>query len=135
WRDPALPVGQTFTDPAAGVSVTTEWVTPTQAGVTVRFEVAVTISTDQLSYTRNQSVPIKATMRSGGSPFAKPNVTFTITKPNGAVAMGTATTGTDGTATYNLRLRRDDPVGTYQAGAVATKGAQSGSAATTFAVQ
>jgi hypothetical protein len=135
WHDPALVVGQSFHDPEAGVTMTTAWVNGTAAAVTVRFEAAVTVSTDQPSYTRNQSVSIKAIVRSGGSPVAKANVTFTITKSNGAVAMGTATTGTNGTATYKLRLRRDDPVGTYQAGAVATKGEQSGSAATIFMVQ
>src|SRR5881397_2065356 len=100
--------------------MTTDWVNGTAASVTVSFgsngAANLTISTDQPSYTRNQSVSIKATVRSGGSPVAKANVTFTITKSNGAVAMGTATTGTDGAATYKLRLRRDDPVGTYQAG-------------------
>src|SRR5262249_25698096 len=36
WSAPALPVGQTFTDPAAGVTVAADWVTATQASVTVQ---------------------------------------------------------------------------------------------------
>jgi hypothetical protein len=65
WRDLALTVGQTFTDPDAGVSVTTEWVTPTQAGVTVQFAgtgstasspTVVSVTTNQTSYTTGQTV-------------------------------------------------------------------------------
>jgi basic membrane lipoprotein Med (substrate-binding protein (PBP1-ABC) superfamily) len=82
WRDPALPVGQTFTDPAAGVSVIAEWVTPTQAGVTVRFAdtgstptspANLSVTTDQSSYTTGQTVAMSATVKaSNGSPVAKP---------------------------------------------------------------
>jgi hypothetical protein len=135
WRDPALVVGRDFHDPEAGMTLTTEWVTPTEAAVTVRFETAVTVSTDQPSYTRSQAVSVRATVRSGSSPVANAAVIFTVTKSSGAVVTGTATTGSNGIATYKLRLRRDDPVGTYQARGVATKGAQSGSAATTFTVR
>jgi hypothetical protein len=138
WRDPALAVGQTFTDPEAGVTITAEWVTGTGAAVTVRFDgvgtdptAAVTVSTDQQSYTLNQSVSLKATVRSGGSPVANTAVTFTIKKPTGAVVKGTATTASNGTAVYKLRLKRGDPVGIYQADA----GALSAAAATNFTVQ
>jgi hypothetical protein len=133
--DPALVVGQTFDDPDTGVTMTTEWVTRTEAAVTVRFGGVVTVSTDKPSYTRNQSVSIMATVSSGGSPIADADVTFTVTKSNGAVVTGTATTGTNGTAVYKLRLTRQDPVGIYQVGAVATKGALSTSGSTTFTVQ
>jgi len=133
WRDPALVVGQSFHDPEAGVTLTAESVTGTGSAVTVRFEAAVSISTDRSSYTRNQSVSVKATVRSGGSPVRNANVTFTITKSNGAIVKGTATTGTDGAATYKLRLRRDDPVGRYQAGALAPSSGASG-VATSFTV-
>ena len=135
WRDPALVVGQSFADPDAGVTMTTEWVSAIGAAVTVRFDVAVTVSTNQPSYTRNQSVSVKATVSSGGSPVANAAVTFTITKSTGALVTATATTGTNGAAVYKLRLSKQDPVGTYQAGAVATKGTMSGRGTTHFTVQ
>ena len=91
----------------------------------------LTVSTDQPSYTRNQTVSIKATVRSGGAPVANANVTFTVKKSTGAVVTATATTGSNGTAIYKLRLTKKDPVGIYEADA----GALSGSAATNFTVR
>jgi hypothetical protein len=65
-------VGQSFTDPEAGVTITRESVSRTGAAVTVRFGGAgsvstatVTVSTDQPSYALNQTVSIKASVRSG----------------------------------------------------------------------
>jgi hypothetical protein len=133
WRDPALVVGQSFQDIQAGVTLTTEWVTDTGAAVTVRFDETMTITTDRPSYTRNQSVSVKATVRAGGTPVANVDVTFTVTKANGTVVRGSARTGTDGAASYKLRLRRDDPVGTYQAAGVANASGTPG-AATSFTV-
>jgi uncharacterized protein YfaS (alpha-2-macroglobulin family) len=134
-------VGKSFEDPEAGVTLTTEWVTGTEAALTVRFgsgatgQPTVTVTTDQASYTRGQSVSITAKVTAGGSPIANAPVSFTVTKPNGAVVTASGTTATDGAAVYNLRLRKQDPLGTYQAGAVATKNGTSGSAATTFTVK
>src|SRR6185503_3178420 len=56
WQDPALVVGQSFQDPQAGVTLTTEWVSDTGATVTVRFDETMKILTDRSSYTRTQSV-------------------------------------------------------------------------------
>jgi uncharacterized protein YfaS (alpha-2-macroglobulin family) len=95
----------------------------------------VTLSTDRPSYTPGQTVSLTATVRSGGSPVINATVTFSVTKPTGAVVTGTATTGSNGTAVYKLRLRRQDAVGLYGAGAVGTKNARSGSATTSFTVQ
>lgn len=140
WYDFALVPGQSFQDPTAGMTITTEWVTSTGAAVTVSFNAVqtvptVAVSTNQASYTRSQTVAVTATVNSGGSPVANASVSFTITKPNGAVVTATGTTGTDGTAVYKLRLRKQDPIGTYQAGAAATANGMSGSGATSFTVQ
>jgi hypothetical protein len=143
WFDPSLAAGQTFQDPAAGVTITTDWVTSTQAAVTVQFggtaptgNVAVSVATSQPSYSQGQTVPITATATAGGSPTANVSVKFTITKANGAVVAGSATTGTNGTAVYTFKLKRTDPFGTYQVGVVATPiNATSANAATTFTVQ
>jgi uncharacterized protein YfaS (alpha-2-macroglobulin family) len=91
----------------------------------------VTVATDQTSYTRNQSVSIKATVRSGSAPVANTTVNFTVKKSNGSLVTGTATTGSNGTAIYKLRLTKKDPVGNYEAEA----GAMSATAATNFMVQ
>jgi len=91
----------------------------------------LTVSTDQPSYTRNQTVSIKATLRSGGAPVANANVTFSVKKSNGAVVTATSATGSNGTAVYKLRLSRKDPVGIYEADAAA----MSASSATNFMVQ
>jgi hypothetical protein len=135
WNDPALVVGQTFQDPETGLTMTTDWVSGTGAAVTVRFEAggpaAVTVATDQTSYTRNQSVSIKATVGSGGTPVANATVNFTVKKSNGTLVAASATTGSDGTAVYKLRLTKKDPVGNYEADAAA----MSASAATIFMVE
>jgi len=141
--DPTLAAGYSFSDPAAGVTITTDWVTATQAAVTMTVSTnstpstspTVKVATDQPSYTGNQTVSITTTMISGGSPVPGASVTFTITKSSGAIIMANATTGSNGAAVYKLRLKKQDPVGTYQVGAVAKKDALSGSAATNFTVQ
>ena len=75
----------------------------------------VAVSTDKASYARNQTVTVTAAVSSGGSPVSGASVTFTITKQSGATVTGSATTGTNGSAVYKYRLKRQDPAGTYQA--------------------
>jgi hypothetical protein len=135
WYDPALVEGQSFSDPDAGVIITTKSVNGTGAAVSVTFGSAgpatLTVSTDRSSYTRTQSVSIKATVGSGGAPVANTTVNFTVKKSTGAVVTGKATTGANGTAVYKLRLKRQDPVGIYEADVAAL----SADAATEFTVQ
>jgi hypothetical protein len=113
----------------------TGYAASTAATYVIGPSVSVTVATDKPNYTRTQTVFVNAKVNAGGAPVAGAAVNFTVTKSNGAVAAGKATTGSDGTAAYKLRLKRQDPVGTYQAGAVATENAQSGSANTSFTVQ
>ena len=135
WYDAALAGGQSFVDSDAGLTMTTDWVSGTGASVTVSFgsggAANLTVSTDQPSYTRNQMVSIKATVRSGGAPVANATVNFSVKKSNGAVVTATATTGSNGIAVYKLRLSRKDPVGIYEADVAA----MSASSATNFMVQ
>jgi uncharacterized protein YfaS (alpha-2-macroglobulin family) len=91
----------------------------------------VSVSTDQPSYSLNQTVSVKATVNSGGSPVAKVPVSFKIKKSTGSVVTANATTGPNGVAVYKLRLSRKDPVGVYEADAATT----SANAATNFLVQ
>ena len=134
WWDPALVAAQSFNDPSAGVTITAESVTATGASVTVQLSTptnAVTATTDRLTYSRGQTVYVTARVSLAGAPVANASVTFSITKSTGAVVTGTATTGADGTAVYKVRLRKQDPVGTYQAAVTAAKSTST----TTFMVQ
>jgi gametolysin peptidase M11 len=138
WRDPGLAVGQTFADPDAGVTITTNWVTSMAAEVTVSVTGTgttptgtVSVTTDQPSYSTSQTVLVKASVQSGGAPVSGAAVSFTIKKPTGTTVKGTATTGADGTAVYNLRLKRTDPAGLYEA----TAARPSSSASTSFTVR
>ena len=133
--DPSLVTGQSFVDPTSGLMLTTTWVTSTQAAVTVQFTAGLAVATGQQSYSRGQTVSITATATAGGAPVANDSVKFTITKANGSVATGSATTDSNGTAVYKLKLGRRDPTGTYQVSAAATIDGTSASAATSFAVQ
>jgi len=142
WYDPALAAGQTFIDPDTGLTITASWVSTTGAGVAVKFgkpvssnAPAVTVSTNQPSYTRGQTATITAKVTSGGVPVAKAAVNFTIIKSGGVTVTARATTGSNGNAVYKLRLTKQDPAGTYQADADATTSGKSASAATTFNVQ
>jgi hypothetical protein len=147
WYDAALVAGNTFSDPDAGVTITAEAVTSSGAAVTIAFTAVPTtpqtttvsltevVTTDQPSYNRNQTVVITSTVRSGGSPVAGASVTFTVTKASGGLIVANGITGADGTAAYKIRLKRQDPLGTYQVGAVAKKDAASTNATTQFTVR
>jgi MG2 domain-containing protein len=135
WFDPSLATGQTFQDPSAGLTITTDWVTSTQAEVNVQFSGGVTVATNQPSYSPGQTVSATATATYAGSPVANVSVNFTITKPNGAVVAGSATTKTNGAAVYSMRLRNSDPVGTYNVAVATTLAGMPAAAATTFTVQ
>ena len=96
----------------------------------------VTVSTDQSSYTRTQTVNITAVVSGAGSPVSGTGVTFTVTKADGSRVTGTATTGANGSAVYSYRFnKKRDPVGTYQVTATANLNGVSGSGATSFVVQ
>lgn len=94
----------------------------------------IVVSTNQSSYSRGQTVTTTAIVSANGSPVANASVTFTIMKSNGTTVTGTSTTGTNGSAVLTYRLKKNDPVGTYQAKAVASMNGISGSATTSFNV-
>jgi hypothetical protein len=139
--DAPLLVGQSFNDPDAGVTLTTESVSQTGAAITVRFNKVVSttttvkVTTDHTSYTRGQSATITAKVTSGGVPLVNASVTFQIVKASGAIVSAIATTTSKGTATYRLHISKQDPPGTYVADASAASGSQSASGATSFVVK
>jgi uncharacterized protein YfaS (alpha-2-macroglobulin family) len=95
----------------------------------------VTVTTDRASYTRNQVVSITASVSSGGPPVANATATFTVTRSNGAVVTQSTTTASNGIATYQLRLKKQDPTGPYQARVNANLNGVSATATTSFTVQ
>jgi hypothetical protein len=96
----------------------------------------VTVSTDRASYTRSQVVNVTARVSNAGSPVSGAAVTFTVTKADGGVSTGTATTAADGSAVYTYRFnKKRDPVGVYQVSAGANLNGISGTSATSFTVQ
>lgn len=135
WFDPSLAVGQTFQDPAAGVTVTTAWVSSTAAAIDVQFSGGLAIATNQQSYNPGQTVSAMATAVFGGAPLANVSVSFTIVKANGSVVSGSANTGKNGTAAYNLKLKQSDPAGSYAAKATATFKGSPHNATASFTVQ
>jgi NPCBM-associated, NEW3 domain of alpha-galactosidase len=104
------------------------------ATVVLVSDLDVSLSTNQSSYTRTQSVVITAVVRANGAPVANASVTFTVTKANGTTVQQTVTTNTSGSAGYTLRLKKPDPLGTYQVSANATVNGISGSGVASFAV-
>src|SRR5262245_14234791 len=115
-------------------SAASSYTKTTSGSENVITSVNVSVSTDKASYNRNQTVTIAATV-SSGSPVANAGVIFTLTKADGSIVSADATTGSNGTAVYKLRLKRNDPTGTYQVKAAPTLGGISGSATTSFIVQ
>jgi hypothetical protein len=93
---------------------------------------SVGVSTDKASYTRNQSVTMTVSASSGGTAVPNASVTVTIKKPDNSAVTLMATTGSDGKAVVQYRIKSRDPVGTYSAQAVAALGGVSGSATTSF---
>jgi len=97
--------------------------------------ISVSVSTDKASYSRNQSVTITATVNSSGLPVSGASVNFTLTKADGSLVSGSATTASNGAAVYKYRVKPKAPVGTYQVNANASLSGISGSATTSFVVQ
>jgi M6 family metalloprotease-like protein len=74
---------------------------------------AATMSVAGTGFTRPGTVPMTASVTNGGAPAAGASVTFTVKTPNGSTASQTATTGSNGVATWNYKLSNKSQVGTY----------------------
>ena len=94
------------------------------------------VSTNQSSYNRGQVVYVSVTLLSGSSPDVGASVNVNIRKSNGTVVSLSGTTGSNGVAVLNYRLKKWDPAGTYSvtASVVATGNSAAVAASTTFAV-
>jgi hypothetical protein len=97
---------------------------------------AVSVSSDQPSYTRSQTATITANVNAGGSAASGAAVSFTITKADGKKVTGSATTGGNGSAVFRYRFNKQkDPVGTYQVAVTANLNGMVGSGVTSFSVK
>jgi hypothetical protein len=97
---------------------------------------AVTTTTSQTSYSRNQTATVNATVKAAGSPVSGATVTFTMTKSNGSVVTSTATSGTNGVAVFKYAFnRKKDPAGTYQVRAQANSMGVTGTGTVSFVVK
>ncbi len=95
---------------------------------------AVSVSVSGASFTRPGTVPITASVTNGGAPASGASVTFTVTTPNGSTTTQTATTGSNGAATWNYKLNAKSLAGTYSVSAQAALSSGSKKAASTQAV-
>jgi hypothetical protein len=93
------------TDPGLAGSATASF------GIASAFE--VNTWSEKATYVTRDLVSLWATVSAGGVAVPDVSVAFRIANPNGRVESITAISGASGYAQASLRLRRDDPAGTY----------------------
>jgi subtilisin family serine protease len=101
-------------------------------------QLVVTVTTNKPSYTWGETAVITVTVRDeSDAPVGGANVTGSVLTASGRTYVGTAVTGSDGTAQFNYRIRvLWDGFGTYATSAQASKdGYEQGFDTTTFIVQ
>ena len=94
----------------------------------------ITVSSNQSSYSRNQSATIAASVLADGCPVVGTTVQFTLTRADGSMVTASATTGSTGVATFKYSFRRKDRPGTYQVLAKMNANGVAVSATTRFVV-
>ena len=91
------------------------------------------VGTDKTSYLRGQTVYMSALVRNNGIAASGASVSFTVTLPNGASTVLTATSGSDGYARSSYKLGKSKAAaGSYTLRAVASSGTDTATASTTF---
>ena len=95
---------------------------------------SVTAYVPSSSYTRKNTVPITATVLSGGTPASGASITFTLTTASGKTVTQSATAASRGTVTWNYKLGPNAPTGTYSVSAQASVSSTTGAAATQSAI-
>lgn len=154
WNDPALVMGQSYSDAAAGVTITPTAVGSTGATVYVTLaagssgssssgsggsstvsSLSVSATTDKVSYRAGQTVLASAKVTAGSAVSSGASVVFTITGPDGASTMLSARTDIKGVASTSYSLSRKAVKGTYQVKVQASNTTVSGTANTSFSVR
>ena len=95
---------------------------------------AVGVSVSGTSFSRPGTVPVTASVTSGGVPTSGASVTFTVTTPDGGTATQSVTTNSSGVASWNYKLNQRSPAGTYSVVAQAALSSGSKKAASTQSV-
>lgn len=96
----------------------------------------VTVATGQTVYSTGQTVTVSAIVALQGNPVANASVTFAVADPNGAiVSSGSATTGSNGAASFKTKLGHHAGKGTYAAQGQTSVNGTSGTGNTSFQVQ
>lgn len=90
------------------------------------------LSTDKSTYKLGETVTSSAVVTAGGTPVAGASVSFTLTKANGTKTTASVTTGSNGVAVYQYKLRKTDPAGGYQVASVASSNGKTVSNAASF---
>jgi M6 family metalloprotease-like protein len=95
---------------------------------------AASVSTNASTFVPPSTASITATVTNGGTPASGASVTFTLTAPNGSASTQSATTSSNGVATWNYKLNQRSPAGTYSVAAQAALSSGSKKAASTQTV-
>lgn len=96
---------------------------------------SIAVSSNQTSYSRNQSATTTALILANGSPVVGATVTFRMTKPNGSVVTGSGVTGSNGSASWKYTFnRKKDPTGSYRVAGTASVNGTTVSGTTSFVV-
>jgi hypothetical protein len=95
---------------------------------------SITLSSNQASYSRNQTATITALVSADGAPVVGATVAFTMTGSNGSTGKGSGVTGSNGVATFKYTFRKKNPAGTYQVLAKTNVTGVAVSATTSFVV-
>lgn len=90
------------------------------ANCTVVVPPSVVVSVPSSTYAWRSTVPMTATVTSGGNQASGASVKFTLVKATGSTSTKTLTAGSSGQATWSYKLSPKDPKGTYSVSATAT---------------
>ena len=96
---------------------------------------SVTVQTSSVTYQHGDTVTLTAKLTSGGAAVPNAAVTFFVTRPDGYTESLATVTDPYGTATYQWKVNRRDPAGSYAVRARGATLATSTEAATSFIVQ
>lgn len=154
WNDPALVLGQSYSDDVAGVTITPTAIGSSGATVYVTLasgssgsssgstgssgtvtSLTVAATTDKTSYRVGQSVLVSVKVSAGSTVTSGASVVFTIAGPDGASIMLSGKTDSKGVASSSYALSRKAVKGTYQVKVQASNTTLSGSATTSFSVK
>ena len=144
--DGALAVGQSYRDASAGVTLTLAWTTANGAAIDVLLDsgaappvpggtLSNAVGTDKAAYARGDTAYFSALVKRDGVAVSGASVKFTVTLPNGATTLLSASSGADGFARASYKVGKGKgATGGYGVRADASLAGGSASATTSFNV-